>query len=187
MTDTTTATAPATEPAPAAAPTTPATPTEPQQQQPLTVEQARTRRNEIFASKELMKKLGEGNKDLREELTKLNKAISGVDLASAIQSQLNGINPENPFANTTTPGILGQHEYASAAEYWVPLVGRDGFEAGVTGRAVVSREKYNEAIMRKEIITSDPEWMRNYHAHSKAHRNQMSTINWVLKMCRVVD
>ena len=177
MTDTTTAAA---TPAPADAPT--ATALAPQQ---ITVEQARGRRDQILADKELCAKLMRGDADLRTEMRRLNEMIANQDIGTLVQSSLNGI-PPGEFSNVTTDGILARHEYASAAKSLVPIIGREGFEAFVAGRGVVNQAKYDEATAIKRAIMTDREWLRAYREGSAAHREQMTRINLVLG-CRIVD
>ena len=180
MTDTTAAPAPA--PAPADTPAT-ATALAPQQ---ITVEQARGRRDQILADRELCGKLMAGDKDLRAEIKKLNEIVANQDMGSLVQSAVNGIAPDSPFANTTSDGIFARHEYASAAKDLVPIIGPEGFEAFVAGRGVVNQAKYDEATAIKRAIMTDREWLRAYREGSAAHREQMTRINVVLG-CRIVD
>ena len=121
-----------------------------------------------------------GDPDLRAEVSRLNQKISSQEIGAVVQSELTGIDPANPFSNITAPGILARHEYASAARDLVPLIGREAYEALVAGRLVVPKSKYDEAVWRKEYNMSDPEWMANYRAGSKAHRDQMRKILIVL-------
>jgi hypothetical protein len=178
MTDTSTATAPT---ASAPAPTT-ATTLAPQQ---ITVEQARGRRDQILADKDLCARLMKGDADLRTEMHKLNEMIANQDIGALVQSSLNGI-PPGEFSNVTTDGILAQHEYASAAKSLVPIIGREGFEAFVAGRGVVNQAKHDEATAIKRAIMTDREWLRAYREGSAAHREQMTRINVVLG-CRIAE
>ena len=179
MTDTasTTATPTTSEPAP-----TTATALAPPQ---LTVEQARGRRDQILADKDLCARLMKGDSDLRTEMHKLNEMIANQDIGTLVQSSLNGI-PPGEFSNVTTDGILARHEYASAAKSLVPIIGREGFEAFVAGRGVVNQAKHDEAAAIKRAIMTDREWLRAYREGSAAHREQMIRINVVLG-CRIVD
>ena len=92
MTEQTTATTPtASEPAPA---TPTATTLVPQQ---LTGKQARGRRDQILADKELCAKLMKGDTDLRTEMHRLNETVANQDSAAMVQSALNGIEPRVSF------------------------------------------------------------------------------------------
>jgi hypothetical protein len=162
----------ASEPAPA----TTATALQPQQ---ITVEQARGRRNQILASKELCIKLMEGDTDLRNEMHKLNETIASEDVGSAIQSALNGLEP-GEFSNITTKGILAREEYASAARHLVPAFGNaDVFKEFAAG-ATVTQARHNEAAAIKRAVLSDREWVRAYREGSVPHREQMTRLNATL-------
>ena len=175
MTEQTTATTPtASEPAPA---TPTATTLVPQQ---LTGEQARGRRDQILADKELCAKLMKGDTDLRTEMHRLNETIANQDSAAMVQSALNGIEPSE-FSNVTTDGVLARHEYASAAQAIVPALGsREAFEAFASGRAFVTEAKRAEAVQIKKMVMSDRDWVAQYRSGSEAHRQQMLRINSVL-------
>ena len=165
------------EPAPATA-----TALAPQQ---ITVEQARGRRDQILADKDLCSKLMAGDKDLRSEMHRLNETIANQDIAALVQSSLNGI-PPGEFSNVTTDGILARHEYASAAKDLVPIIGREEFEAFASGRAFVEQAYHDEAVALKRAILSDREWLRAYREGSVAHREQLTKINSVL-CCRIAE
>jgi len=148
--------------------------------QQITVEQARARRAQIVNDAELSAKYLKGDGELRAEMHRLNETIANQDTASAVQSALNGIEPENEFGNITTKGILARHEYASAAQHLVPALGRENFEAIASGRATISEAAHAEAVQMKKIVMSDREWITAYRSGSEAHRQQMSRINAVL-------
>jgi hypothetical protein len=179
---TNTATATAAQ-APADTPAT-ATALAPQQ---ITVEQARGRRDQILADKDLCAKLMKGDADLRTEMHRLNEAIANEDAAAAVQSALNGIEPANEFGNITGDGILARHEIRSAAAHLIPALGsREAFESFASGRATVTEAKHNEAVQLKKMIMSDREWVAAYRSGSEAHRSQMLRINAVLS-CPVAE
>src|SRR3974390_876519 len=116
----------------------------------------------------------------------MNEIVANQDIGSLVQSAVNGIVPDSPFANTTSDGILARHEYASAAKDLVPIIGREGFEAFVAGRGVVNQAKHDEAVAIKRAIMSDRELLQAYREGSAAHREQMTRINVVLG-CRIVE
>src|SRR3974390_3734146 len=116
----------------------------------------------------------------------MNEIVANQDIGSLVQSAVNGIVPDNPFANTTSDGILARHEYASAAKSLVPIIGREGFEAFVAGRGVVNQAKYDEAAPVKRAIMTDREWLRAYREGTAAQREQMTRINVVLG-CRIAE
>jgi hypothetical protein len=176
MTDTT-----ATAAAPAATPDVPApagtdTALQPQQ---ITIEQARARRNQILASKEMCEKVMSGDKDLRAELHKLNQAIASEDVGAAIQSALNG-GDQGEFGNVTTKGVLSREEYAAAARNLVPAFGNAEVFKEFAAGATVTQARHDEAAAIKRAVLSDPEWVRNYREGSSLHREQMTRLNATL-------
>jgi hypothetical protein len=151
-----------------------------------TVEAAHARRNEILNNPELSAKYFKGDVALREEVHKLNSVIADQDLASVIQSSLNGV-PPSEFSNVTTDGVLAKHEYASAAQSMIPALGSsEAYEAFASGRAFVTEAKRAEAVQMKKMILSDRDWVAQYIAGSESHRQQMLRINAVLS-CRIEE